>query len=59
MTYLPLITSALVTVAIVAAASVALALGHIDGSTFSAIVAGFGGAGVGTAAHAAGVASKP
>lgn len=44
-------------VAIVAilAATVAVCLHAIDGSAYAAIVAGFGGAGFGAGAHAAGV----
>lgn len=51
---LPLIFSGVVAVCAIAGATVAVCLGHIDASTYSAIVAGFGGAGVGVGAHAAG-----
>lgn len=50
----PLLSSALVAVIAIAAATVAVSLGKIDASTYSAIVGAFGGAGVGVGAHAAG-----
>jgi len=50
-----LIVSAVVACVAIAAATVAVALGKIDASTYAAIVGTFGGAGVGVGAHAAGV----
>lgn len=52
------VTAALVAVIAIAGATVAVCLGHIDSSTYAAIVAGFGGAGVGVGAHSAGVAQS-
>lgn len=50
----PLIVSAVIAVFAIAAATVAVSLGKIDASTYSTIVAVFGGAGFGVGAHAAG-----
>lgn len=50
----PLIVSGVVAVCAIAAATVAVVLGHIDPQTFAAIVGAFGGAGIGVGAHAAG-----
>lgn len=49
------VVGAIVSMVAIAAATVALCLGHIDGEAFVALVAGFGGVGVGAGAHAAGV----
>lgn len=51
---LPLVTSAVVALVAIAGATVAVCLGHIDASTYAAIVAGVTGASVGVGAHAAG-----
>ena len=48
----PLISSAIVAVVAIAAATIAVSLGKIDAQTYSAIVGVFGGAGVGVGAHA-------
>lgn len=53
----PLFFSAIVSVVAIAAATVAVALGKIDGSTFAAIVGVFGGTSAGVGAHAAGVST--
>lgn len=50
----PLVFSAVVALAVIAGATVALCLGHLDSQTFAALVGSFGGAGVGIGAHAAG-----
>lgn len=50
----PLVISGVVAVVAIAAATVAVVLGHIDAQTFAALVGSFGGAGVGVGAHAAG-----
>lgn len=50
----PLLVSACVAIVAIAAATVAVSLGKIDASTYSAIVGAFGGAGVGGGLHAAG-----
>ena len=52
---LPLLNPAAVAIVAIAAATVALCLGHIDQATFVAIVGSFGGVGIGAGAHAAGV----
>lgn len=50
----PLIVSGAVAVVAIAGSTVAVCLGHIDASTFAAIVGGVTGAGIGVGAHAAG-----
>ena len=55
MTGTPIITSAIVALAAIAAATVAVVLGDIDGQSFVAIVGPLGGVFVGVGAHAAGV----
>lgn len=50
----PLVVSAGVALAAIASATVAVVLGHIDASTYAAIVGGVTGAGLGVGAHAAG-----
>jgi hypothetical protein len=52
-----LIVSAVIALAAIAAATVAVSLGQIDGQTFTTLVAVFGGAGTGAGIHAAGVHS--
>lgn len=47
-----------VALAAIAGATVAVALGKIDGQTYSSIVAGFGGVAVGAGIHAAGVSTN-
>lgn len=42
----------------IACSTIAVCLGAIDGSAYSAIVAGFGGFGAGAGAHAAGAAQR-
>ena len=51
---LPLVLGAIVSVVAIAAATVALCLGHLDAQTYATIVGVFGGVGVGVGAHAAG-----
>ncbi len=50
----PLVVSAVVAIVAICGATVAVTLGHIDASTYAAIVAGVTGASVGVGAHAAG-----
>lgn len=50
----PLITSAAVAAVAIAGSTVAVCLGHIDASTYAAIVGAVTGASVGVGAHAAG-----
>lgn len=57
MTPLSTLSSAIIPVIAIAAATVAVSLGRIDAQTYAAIVAGFGGFGAGASAHAAGVAT--
>jgi hypothetical protein len=49
------LTALVIGLAAVVGASVAVCLGHIDQSTYIAVVAAFGGVGVGAGVHAAGV----
>jgi hypothetical protein len=51
---LPLVVSGTVAALAIAGSTVAVCLGHIDASTFAAIVGGVTGASVGVGAHAAG-----
>lgn len=50
----PLVVSGVVALVAIAGSTVAVCLGHIDASTFAAIVGGVTGASVGVGAHAAG-----
>jgi hypothetical protein len=55
MTNLPGVLGAAIAIVAIIGATVAVCLGHIDGSAFTGIVAGVGGGGLGAGAHAAGV----
>lgn len=52
--FTPQLTALVIGLAAVVGASVAVSLGHIDSSTYIAVVAAFGGVGVGAGVHAAG-----
>jgi hypothetical protein len=53
----PQLTALAVGLVAIVGASVAVCLGHIDPSTYIAVVASFGGVGVGAGVHAAGTTS--